>query len=187
MLMSTNDQHQSVHQALSHKTGRSLEEISLLAKAEGLLTHNEVAAWLKQEFEIEHGHATAISHLIMPDASTDAAGTDFYHWLSRADADWRPALEELASKVEHFGMDCTIMTYKHQLHLQRGGHEFARLCVVAGRLQIDVALPGAPVRSGFQALDADDEPFTDRFSATVQQQISDELVSWLRQAYDRAI
>ncbi len=53
---------------VEQKTGKTPNEFIALAKAKGLddpaIKAGEIVKWLKEEFELGHGHAMAIVHII---------------------------------------------------------------------------------------------------------------------------
>ncbi|RTK94995.1 DUF4287 domain-containing protein [Candidatus Saccharibacteria bacterium] len=53
--------------SVEQKTGKTPNEFIELAKAEGFDSDTkagEIVAWLKQDFELSHGHAMAMVHVI---------------------------------------------------------------------------------------------------------------------------
>jgi hypothetical protein len=47
------------------KTGKTPDDFGKLIHEKGLTKHGEVVAWLKSEFELGHGHATAIAAVVL--------------------------------------------------------------------------------------------------------------------------
>jgi hypothetical protein len=47
------------------KTGKTPEDFARLAAGKGLTKHGETVAWLKNDFTLGHGHATAIAGVIL--------------------------------------------------------------------------------------------------------------------------
>lgn len=181
----------SVHEhveVVKKQTGKSPEDFSLLAKAEYLATHNEIVDWLKTKFELSHGHATTISHLILQSPSEKAADNKaMASQFSGVKADWMPACRELFSKVERFGHDVTVDLQSEPIAFKRGTINFGLVMVDKSKLEIGLNLPGTPFNDTYtEATDWTDR-ITHKASFIVQQQINDELISWLRQAYDKAI
>jgi hypothetical protein len=47
------------------KTGKTPQDFAELATRSGLTKHGEVVAWLKRDFALGHGHATAIAGVVL--------------------------------------------------------------------------------------------------------------------------
>ncbi len=58
------------------QTGKSPDEFRVLAEQAGLTKHGQILAWLKSDYGLGDGHATAVTHVILkgtaPGADTDA-------------------------------------------------------------------------------------------------------------------
>lgn len=181
----------SIHElvvAVKKQTGKSPEEFSVLAKAQNFATHNVIVDWLKSEFELSHGHATSITHLILethPDKATDPKALTAR--FKGREADWIAGCRELFVKIKHFGPDVLIDLDADPIILMRGSAVFGLINVTAGKLEIGIQLPEAPFDSVFtEALDWDGI-VSHKVTIVVQQQINDELIGWLRQAYSRSL
>jgi hypothetical protein len=46
------------------KTGKTPDDFAKLAAKKGRTTHGEIVAWLKSDFALGHGHATAIAAVL---------------------------------------------------------------------------------------------------------------------------
>jgi CheY-like chemotaxis protein len=98
---------------ITTNTGKTPEEITDLARAEGLLEPGvrpqAIISWLKDEFGLGRGHAMAIVSVIRrqtePQASTDVKVDR--HFAGRK-AVWRPVYDNLASAVAGFGPDIDV-------------------------------------------------------------------------------
>ena len=100
---------QSYLDNIKAKTGKTPEDFRSLAAKKGLTKNGEIVAWLKADFELGHGHANAIAHVIMshdaaPVSQDDAIAAHF----AGKKADWRKPYDALAAKVTKFGSDVEI-------------------------------------------------------------------------------
>ena len=57
------------------KTGKTPDDFSKIAADKGLTKHGDIVKWLKSDFDLGHGHATAIAGILMkqgaPRSSSD--------------------------------------------------------------------------------------------------------------------
>lgn len=153
------------------QTGKDPQELSVLAKAQNLATHNEIVDWLKTKFELSHGHATTITRIILETEPEQAHDMKVLaDRFSGGEADWIPAIHELLLKIYRFGSDVGIILRADPIELKRASVVFGAIAVSAGKMEISVQLP---------------EPHT--VTIIVQQQITDGLISSLRLAYDNSL
>ena len=166
-------------------------ELTLLARAKGLLTHNEVYDWLTQEFDLEHNKATAIARIVVADSPREQLySKQVSKLLVGRNADWRPAIEELLAKVQYFSPEIVSSVEGDNIVLARSGTIFAALAVAPGQVQIAMKVDGAPFDTTFVEVKpktaAKTFGLSHVISIIVGQQVNDELISWLRQAYEQA-
>jgi hypothetical protein len=69
---------------IEEKTSKTPNDFIAMAKEKGFTTETksgEIVAWLKEDFELGHGHAMALVHVIKNGAkiSTKHVGTDGIH------------------------------------------------------------------------------------------------------------
>lgn len=180
--------HSGILAHIASITHTSPEEFKLLAVARNYVTHSEIMNWLKSEFELEHGHATMISHLILPDVTeTNRRSKLIAELFSGTKADWLPAYDELVSKLNHFGSDIKIVPTKENILLQRSEAVFGLIKITNQRLTIGVNLPGEAYTPRFASAFNWTDAVSHCIDVSVYQQINDELISWLKAAYARAL
>jgi hypothetical protein len=55
------------------KTGKTPDDFAKLAGKKGWTTHREIVAWLKSDFALGHGHATAIAGVLLKSGARKAS------------------------------------------------------------------------------------------------------------------
>ena len=91
---------------VKEQTGKTVADFRTLADQKGLSKHGEVVRWLKDDFALGHGHATAVAAALLkaghattpPDAKIGAV-------FSGKKVVWRPIYDVLWSAVQGFGDD----------------------------------------------------------------------------------
>jgi hypothetical protein len=153
-----------------------------------LVKHGELIAWLKADFGLGHGHATAVAHVIethgQPTVSAaDAVAAHFAGHKAR----WRKPYDTLAAKAAKFGADVMIAPGKAYISLLRGGKKFGIVQIsAAGRLDLGIKLKGVAPNGRLEAAGAWNAMVTHRVRITDAQQIDKEVLGWLKQAYAAA-
>jgi len=91
------------------KTGKTPEDFKILAEKKGLVKHGDVVAWLKSDFGLGHGHANAVTEVILhandPKLSVEERIAKHF---SGSKAGWRKSYDDLIEKVRDFGGDVTV-------------------------------------------------------------------------------
>ncbi|MFM9878218.1 MAG: DUF4287 domain-containing protein [Rhodoglobus sp.] len=173
--------------SIKQKTGLEAADFRRLAADKGLLDAkaSEVVAWLKEEYGLGQGHAMA---LFATFKDRPAASDRIDKLFSGAKARWRPAVDELIVTLAEHGAVGTAPTDTY-LSLLKGKAKFAVLATTADRLDVGIKLRDASVAATSPRVEQSgswNAMVTHRVRVTDPAQIDDELVGWLRAAYDQA-
>ncbi|TFD44431.1 DUF4287 domain-containing protein [Cryobacterium sp. TMT1-2-1] len=173
---------QSMINSLAANTGHSLEEWFVVLEATGLGKHTDLMNHLKREHGLGHGFANSIVLLFRArdtDQGDDALVAAQYTGPKAA---LRPTYDVLVAAVSGFGPDVEIAPKKATVSLRRS-KQFALIEPGSKRLQVGINLTGTPPTE--RLLEAGGM-CTHKVWVTAQDEIDDELIGWLRAAYDRA-
>ncbi|MEP7293599.1 MAG: DUF5655 domain-containing protein, partial [Chloroflexota bacterium] len=169
------------------KTGKSPEDFIRLAKEKGLTKHADLLAWLKNDFGLGHGHATAVIHVITSvDAPQETDDQGIAKHFTGAKAAWRKPYDDLIAKLNGFGGDVRVAPTSTYLSLLRGDKKFGIVQISGKRIDLGIKLKGAPFEGRFQDGSAWNAMVTHRVQITDPNQLDSDVISWLRQAYDKA-
>lgn len=172
------------------KTGKTPEDFIALAQEKKLLEPGvkagEIVAWLKADFGLGHGHAMAIVNVFKqataPPASADE---NIAKHFSGAKAAWRSSYEALMSELGQMGPDVKAAPTGSYISLLRGNQKFGIVQVSADRMDIGIKRKGVDPVGRFAAAGNWNTMVTHRVQVTEPGQMDSELISWLKQAYDR--
>jgi hypothetical protein len=96
------------------KTGKTPDDFRVLAQKKGLVKSGEIVAWLKAEFKLGHGHASAVAHLLVHSDEGKKSSEDKVRSLFAGNkAKWRDAYDALTAKITRFGADVQISPNPH--------------------------------------------------------------------------
>jgi predicted transport protein len=176
-------------QKLKANTGRSLGQWTALARKTGKTKHGEIVAWLKREHGLTHGYANLVAHgALQSDARARlAAGDDLVGQMLAGDkAALRPIFDALLQAVLGFGADVEQAPKKGYLSLRRKT-QFATLHPsTRTRFDVGLKLKGVPPKGRLEAAGSWNAMVTHRVRLESPTEVNQELIGWLRQAYDRA-
>jgi hypothetical protein len=168
------------------KTGKTPDDFRELAGRKGLVKAGEIVAWLKQEFELGHGHAMAIAHLLVHPAPGSVSREDKLGALFAGNkARWRKPYDALAAKIAKFGSDVEISPNQTYINLLRGKKKLAILQASAGeRFDVGIKLKGFAPSGRLEAAGSWNAMVTHRVRNENPDEIDAEVVAWLKCAYD---
>ncbi len=167
--------------ALKDTTGKSLDEWKTVISAAGLQKHGEIVTHLKTEYGISHGYANQIAlrrHDVAADS--DPIETLFGN---------RPLAfglyQDLVNRIQGFGDDVDIAPKKANVSIRRK-KQFALLQPAADRLDVGINLPGLEPTDRLEASGSFNAMFSHRVRVRSAESIDEELLGWLKRAYEAA-
>jgi hypothetical protein len=176
---------------IQKRTGKSLDELGAIVRDSGLTKHGEIRDMLKRDLGMGHGDANTLVHYVLRSDGTSGAPArpattaevlDEIYTGSKAHL--RPIHDQLMAAIDAFGPFETAPK-KGYVSLRRK-KQFVMIGPATNtRVEVGINLKGL-------------EP-TDRLAAvppggmcnykvkvTGAEQVDEELISWIRQAYDSA-
>lgn len=172
---------------LEDKTGKTLEAWLTVTNASGLVKHGQIVKMLKQDHGVTHGFANLIAHHALrqdqaPETSDDLVTRQY----AGPKAGLRPIYNALLAAVGGFGNDIEIAPKKAYVSLRRT-KQFA-LVQPSTRTRVDVGLnlKGVEATERLEVSGSFNAMCSHRVRVTDRDQVDDELIAWLRRAYDDA-
>ena len=169
---------------VKQQTGKTVADFRLLAGEKGLNKHGEVVKWLKDDFALGHGHATAVAatllkpgHLVAPEE--DRVGAVF----SGKKAAWKATYEALLEAARGYGEDVGTAPTDSYVSLLRGRGKFAIVQPAAGHLDLGIKRKGVEPTDRFGAAGSWNAMVTHRVRLTNPAELDAEVLEWLKQAY----
>ena len=167
--------------SLPEKTGRSLEQWSSILDQTGLEKHGQLLAFLKSEHGVTHGFANSIAilHRERSVVHTDDSLVDGQY--TGAKAGLRPVHDRLVEIARSLGDDVEIAPKRTSVSLRRR-KQFALIePASAQRVALGLNLGDAPAGERLLTVKG---MCTHRVDVRSLDDIDDELVEWLRRAYE---
>lgn len=168
---------------MPEKTGKSLEEWKQVLKTENFEKHGVAVKYLKETHGVTHGFANTIVTLSKENTQTPA---DLVTSQYKGKESLKPIYDKLISVANNFGSDVIITPKKGSVSAIRK-RQFA-LIKPATKTRIDLGLK-LPEKPNTDRL-GPSGPFgtmcTHRVQLTSIEQIDKELISWIKEAYEKA-
>jgi Domain of unknown function (DUF4287)/Domain of unknown function (DUF5655) len=170
------------------KTGKTPEDFIALAHKKGLVKPGEIIAWLKSDFDLGHGHAMAIVHVISSAGAPKVTKEDGLAAHFKGDkTKWRKPFDTLLAKIQKFGNDVEVGPNKTYINLLRDGRKFAILQPSTERFDIGIKLKGVKPAGRLEEGSEWNSMVTHRVRISDPKQIDSEVLGWLKQAYTAAL
>jgi hypothetical protein len=181
------DAMQSAIRNLEEKTGKSMAEWSAICRSSGLEKHGQLVAFLKAEHGLTHGYANMVALRAREQSSFQVADDDLVSaQYAGAKAALRPVYDALINVVNGFGGDVETAPKKAYVSLRRN-KQFAILQPsTAERMDVGINLKGVPPSGRLEASGSFNAMVSHRVRVSGAEDVNDELIGWLRQAYDAA-
>jgi len=188
--MSTLDQAvQTQINNIQTKTGKTLAQLTALVKKSGLSKHTEIRDMLKRELGLGHGDANALAHATMQSDGTRAAaglsGDEVLDGIyAGPKAALRPIHDALMAAIRPFG-EFEVVPKKGYVSLRRK-KQFAMLGP-ATNTQLEVGLNLKGVAATARLLELKQPAMCSmKLRLATAADVDEELVGWLRQAFNQA-
>lgn len=175
---------------IEQQYGKPMSEWIAIVKESGLTKHTDIVAMLKSQYGISHGSAHRVALKAREagmDKAAQASGRDpIEEMYSGKKAGLKPLHDALMTVITSFGTDIEQAPKKGYVSLRRK-KQFAMIQpTTATRLDIGLILKGVPPTerledaSGFNAL------FTHRVRVNTISDVDEQVITWLKQAYNLA-
>ncbi|MCU0246657.1 MAG: DUF4287 domain-containing protein [Bryobacter sp.] len=176
-------------QNIQKKTGKSLEELKRFIQASGLAKHGEIRDLLKRELGLGHGDANTLTHIALQShGAAQAEGKSGDQVLDEIytgpKAALRPIHDALMARISGFGA-FEIAPKKGYVSLRRA-KQFAMIGP-ATNTRVEVGLNMKNVPGGGRLEEQPPKGMcSHKVKLTEAGQVDDELIAWIRAAYDGA-
>ena len=187
MAYSEDPQLQTMLNNLPEKTGKSLEDWFKLLKASKLEKHGEIMKLLKGEHGVSHGFANTITLLYRQQIEGgQATDDDLVAAQYNKKPDMKPWYDQLINEVSKFGDDVELAPKKTYVSLRRAKQFGIIQPSTKTRMDLGLNLKGAEASGVLIDGDKWSGMCSHRIEIHSQEEISAEVIDWLRKAYEAA-
>ena len=164
-------------------TGRSIDEWVGLVGSSGRSKHGEIVAWLKSEHGLTHGNANriALTALRGPAAPEGDALVDAIYAGPKVGL--RPLHDRVIEMARGLGPDVELAPRQSYVALRRSKQFGTVGPASGGRLEIGLNLKGVEPAGRLETATG---MCTHRVRLTEPGDFDEEVIGWLREAYERA-
>lgn len=168
---------------MPEKTGKSLEEWKEILKAKNFAKHGEAMKFLKGEHGVTHGFANTIIQLSKETTdSVDDLVTNQYKGKEAL----LPIYNSILKAVEAFGDDVIKTPKKTTVSVIRKKQFVLIKPATKTRIDLGLKLKGVPITDRLQNSGPFGSMCTHRVQLTSPEEVDDQLIGWMREAYEKA-
>jgi hypothetical protein len=176
---------------LQKNTGKSLQEWISVVNEQNLDKHGQIVKYLKEQHQFTHGFANLVA--LKTTASRAAASgtlvedeTALIKKQYEGKEHFYPLYERIIAAATAFGPDLEIAPKKSYVSLRRK-KQFALLNPVSRtRFEIGIILKNLPAQGRLKAIDTANAMCTHKIDLMGEADLDNEVLAWLRSAYDHA-
>lgn len=169
---------------LERKSGKSLDEWISVVEAKQLNTHSGILKFLKSEHGFTHGFANLVALKTLKSDSGSAENPEsLIDKQNQGKEHFRPVYEKLIGLVQSFGEDVEISPKNAYVSLRRK-KQFAILQPASKtRFEIGLNLKGQATSGILEEINKTGSMCSHKINIGSADEISSELIGWLKQAY----
>lgn len=177
---------QTMIENLHKNTGKTLDQWIEIVIGENLAKHGEIIKFLKDKHGLTHGYANLIAHKAK---GSDAGSVDNQDELITKQYQGKEHLkafyDQLMNKISKFGKDIEIAPKNSYVSLRRK-KQFATLNpATKTRFEIGINLKGQEPKGKLET-EKPNAMCSHKINLTDISQIDEEVIQWIRTAYDNA-
>lgn len=178
---------QTMIKNIKEKFGKPLEEWIKILKNEKLNKHGEILKFLKEKHGFTHGYANLVS---MKARKTDAGSVDKEDDLItdqyKGKENLKPIYDKIITEISKFGNDIEIAPKKAAVSLRRK-RQFALVQPsTKTRVDLGLKLKDKEIKGRLEGSGPFGIMCTHRVKLTEPKEVDKEVITWLKEAYEKA-
>lgn len=178
----------SMFRNLEASTGKSIETWVATARGTGLGKHKQLVDHLKQEHGLTHGYANQIALRALAAEDAPVVGSDdlITAQYAGAKASLKPVYDALVTAIQGFGPDVELSPKKAYVSLRRAKQFGLIQPSTPQRIDVGINLKNGVTGDRLEASGSFNAMVSHRVRVSGVSDIDEELIGWLRQAYENA-
>ncbi len=176
----------SMLENLKEKTGNSLDEWKVIIAEQNFSKHGEILKFLKETHNVTHGYASEIALKVLgsdADSSTDAS--EFIVSQYKGKEHLKSFYDKLLGEIQQFGGEFEIAPKKTYVSLKRKKQFVILNPASKTRFEIGFNLKGVVPKGKLEA-EKPNGICSHKISLSDINEIDEEVIDWIRMAFDNA-
>ena len=171
---------------IEEKTGKKLEEWTQIVNNSGLQKHGEMVSMLKEKYGLGHGNANMVVHAAKQSHAGFSEEETLLNEQYKGKEGVKAWYDAIMKEVQAFGSDVVVSPKKAYVSLRRKKQFVILQPSTKTRLDIGLNLKDAAPDGELETAGSWNTMCNYRIKIENEKDISSEVISWLRKAYDQA-
>lgn len=168
---------------MPEKTGKSLDEWKVILKEKSFAKHGEAMKFLKGEHGVTHGFANTIIQL---SKENNESSDDLILNQYKGKESLIPIYESLVEAIDAFGSDVKRTPKKTSVSVIRKKQFVLIKPATKTRIDLGLKLKDVPTNDRLQGSGPFGTMCTHRVQLTSVEDVNEELIGWMKEAYEKA-
>ncbi len=186
----SNDVQKAIENQLKNietSTGKSIAEWTKIIKSAGLEKHGELVNMLKNQYGLGHGNANTLVHTAKQShADVQGNETDWLEEQYRGKENLRPLYNNIVASINSFGKDVELSPKKAYMSIRRKKQFAIIQPSTKARLDVGLNIKGVHAEGILEPAGSWNSMCTHRIKLDENSVMDNNLVAWLKQAYEQA-
>lgn len=172
---------------LHKNTGKTLEQWITIVTKEKPGKHGEIIKFLKEAHGLTHGYANLIAHRTKGSDAGSVENTDvLIEKQYKGKEHLKPIYDRLLGEIRKFGGDIELAPKIAYVSMRRK-KQFAILQpATKTRFEIGINLKGQEPKGKLEAINTPNAMCSHRINVADTKEVDNEVIGWLKQAYENA-
>lgn len=178
---------QTMIENLHRNTGKTIEQWIEILRKENFAKHGEALKFLKETHGLTHGFANLIAHKAKgSDADSVENKDELIEKQYKGKEHFRPLYEKLMDEIMKFGGDIEVAPKNNYVSLRRKKQFVILQPSTQTRFEIGLNLRGHEPKGRLEAITSANAMCSHRINLSDTKDIDNEVLSWLKAAYNNA-
>ncbi len=173
---------------LEEKYGKSLREWITIVNKSNLEKHKEIVDYLKSEYGFTYGYANLIAHKsLKSDAGSAASADDLVEQqYSKGKEELKPIYDKAITFIKGFGDDVELAPKKAYVSIRRKKQFAIIQPSTKTRLDLGLNLKGKAPKGRLEESGSFNAMCSHRIRLADKNELDEEIINWLKEAYQNA-
>lgn len=179
---------QTMIENLHKNTGKTLPEWMAVVQSKNFAKHGDILKFLKEEHGFTHGFANLVAHKAKgSDAGSAADSNALIDKQYQGKEPLRPVYEKLVAVIQNLGGDVELAPKNAYVSVRRK-KQFAMLTpATKTRFELGLNLKGQTAEGMLEAINSANAMCSHKINLTAESEVNNEIVEWIKTAYNQAV
>jgi predicted transport protein len=187
MTMNRDEMTSKMMEKVVEETGKTVDQWVKVVQSKKLVKHKQILNFLKDEHGLTYGYANTLAHVIREITEGKLNDDELLNaQYDGAKTDLKPIYDNIVKHVLRFGSDIEIAPKKSYVSFRRKKQFAIVQPTTKSRIDLGLILKGKETTERLEEAGSWNSMCSHRIRLTDNKDVDEELIDWLKQAYDAA-